>query len=81
MEALEWHDVVDVDLSRRGIDGRPRGDVTGNGVIDVFVRGTNGALYRSTTTNGGSTWGAWTNLGGQLASRYRTSGLLMWRKS
>jgi hypothetical protein len=38
-----------------------------SGMIDVFVRGSNGALYEKTTTDGGATW-AWTSLGGQLAS-------------
>jgi hypothetical protein len=38
-----------------------------SGMIDVFVRGSNGALYEKTTTDGGITW-AWTSLGGQLAS-------------
>jgi hypothetical protein len=34
------------------------------GVIDVFVRGTNGALY--TKHLSGGVWGAWTSLGGQI---------------
>jgi len=34
-----------------------------SGVIDVFVRGTNGALY---TKHYSGSWGAWTNLGGQI---------------
>jgi hypothetical protein len=37
-------------------------------VIDVFVRGTDGALYERSTLNDGASWGAWSNLGGQLAS-------------
>jgi hypothetical protein len=37
-------------------------------VIDVFVGGTNGALYERPTLNDGASWGAWSNLGGQLAS-------------
>ncbi|MGB7901282.1 MAG: hypothetical protein WCG09_02390 [Halobacteriota archaeon] len=37
-------------------------------VIDVFVRGTNGALYERSTQNDGASWGTWSNLGGQLAS-------------
>jgi hypothetical protein len=36
-----------------------------SGVIDVFVRGSNGALYEKTTTDGGATW-AWISLGGQI---------------
>jgi hypothetical protein len=32
------------------------------------VRGSNGALYQKTTTNGGSSWSNWSSLGGQLAS-------------
>jgi len=39
-----------------------------NGVIDVFVRGTNGALWSRSTTNGGASWSNWSSLGGQLAS-------------
>ena len=39
-----------------------------SGVLDVFVRGTNGGLYEKTSTNGGSSWSAWTSLGGQIAS-------------
>ena len=37
-------------------------------VLDVFVRGTNGALYERPTLNNGASWGAWSNLGGQLAA-------------
>jgi len=32
---------------------------------DVFVEGTNGALYQNTWTG---TWSGWTSLGGQLTS-------------
>jgi hypothetical protein len=32
--------------------------------MNVFVRGTSGALY--TKHYSGGTWGAWTNLGGQI---------------
>src|SRR5665647_2443426 len=35
-----------------------------SGVIDVFARGTNGALY--TRHYSGGSWGAWTSLGGQI---------------
>jgi hypothetical protein len=35
-----------------------------SGVIDVFARGTNGALY--TRHFSGGSWGAWTSLGGQI---------------
>lgn len=41
---------------------------TPNVVLDVFVRGTNGALYERSTLNNGASWGAWSNLGGQLAA-------------
>ena len=37
----------------------------GEGVIDVFVRGSNGALWQREYNNG---WGSWSSLGGQLAS-------------
>ena len=37
-------------------------------MIDVFVRGTDGALWERTTTNGGGSWCTWTSLGGQIAS-------------
>ena len=40
----------------------------GNGLIDVFVRGTDNAVWEKTTTNGGSSWNAWTSLGGTLPS-------------
>jgi 5-hydroxyisourate hydrolase-like protein (transthyretin family) len=36
--------------------------------IDVFVQGTNGAVYEKTTANGGTTWGGWTSLSGVLAA-------------
>ncbi len=39
-----------------------------SGVFDVFVRGTDGAIWERTTTNGGSSWSAWSGIGGQLAS-------------
>ncbi len=35
-----------------------------NGVIDAFVRGSNGSLYEKTTTNGESSWSSWTSIGG-----------------
>ena len=38
------------------------------GVIDVFVRGTNGVLYEKATANGGGSWGAWSKVGGQIAN-------------
>jgi hypothetical protein len=44
----------------------PAATSPGNGVIDVFVRGTNGALYEKTTTDGGTTWSNWASLGGQI---------------
>ena len=39
-----------------------------NGVIDVFARGTDGALWSKSTTNGGASWSSWHSIGGQLAS-------------
>jgi hypothetical protein len=37
-------------------------------VWGVFVRGTDGAVYEKTTTNGGSSWSNWISLGGQVAA-------------
>lgn len=39
-----------------------------NGAIYVFVRGTDGAVWYTTTTNDGTSWSSWHSLGGQLAS-------------
>ena len=39
-----------------------------NGVIDVFARGSDGALWSKNTTNGGTSWTSWHSLSGQLAS-------------
>ncbi|MGZ4923258.1 MAG: hypothetical protein ACXV5H_04715, partial [Halobacteriota archaeon] len=39
-----------------------------NGKIDVFVRGTDGAVWTRATTDGGSTWSGWKGLGGALAA-------------
>src|ERR1035437_4877671 len=36
--------------------------------LDVYVRGTDGALWSRTTTNNGTSWSGWMCLGGQLAS-------------
>lgn len=38
----------------------------GAGMIDVFVRGGNGALYQRSTTNGGTSWSTWANIGGVI---------------
>jgi len=38
------------------------------GYMDVFARGTDGALYEKTTTNNGTSWSNWYPIGGQLAS-------------
>ena len=46
----------------------PAAGSTSAGVIDVFERGTDGALWQQTTTNGGNSWSGWTSLGGQIAS-------------
>jgi hypothetical protein len=56
-----------------------------NGVIDVFVRGSNGALYEDQTTNANAptpTW-TWTKIGGQLLAgtgpaAYHVDGALGW---
>jgi hypothetical protein len=39
-----------------------------SGVIDVFVRGSDGVIWTRTTTNGGTSWSAWTSIGGQTPS-------------
>jgi C1A family cysteine protease len=38
----------------------------GNSLTDVFVRGTDGAIWEKTTTNGGASWSGWNSLGGQI---------------
>jgi len=44
----------------------PAAAAPSNGVMDVFVRGTDGAIWSMTTTNNGTSWNAWTSLGGQI---------------
>jgi len=39
-----------------------------NLAIDVFVRGTNGAVWYTATTNNGKTWSKWTSIGGQVVA-------------
>ena len=39
-----------------------------SGVWDIFVRGTDGAVWYKTTTNNGTTWSNWNSLGGQVAA-------------
>jgi len=46
--------------------GQAAGYALGSSRIDVFVRGTDGAIYEKTTTNSGSSWGGWVSLGGQI---------------
>jgi hypothetical protein len=46
----------------------PAATSPGTSAIDVFVQGTNGAVYEKTTTNSGATWSGWTFLGGTLAA-------------
>jgi len=46
----------------------PAATSPGTNAIDVFVQGTNGAVYEKTTTNNGTTWSGWTSLGGGLAA-------------
>jgi hypothetical protein len=46
----------------------PAATTLSNGVIDVFVRGTNGALYENTAANYGASWSGWTSLDGHIAS-------------
>jgi hypothetical protein len=38
------------------------------GYMDVFARGTDGALWSKSTTNNGTSWSNWYKIGGQLAS-------------
>jgi hypothetical protein len=38
------------------------------GILDVYVRGTDGALWSRTTANNGASWSNWSTIGGQLAS-------------
>jgi hypothetical protein len=40
----------------------------GGGNIDVFVRGSDGVLWSRNTTDGGTSWNSWYQIGGQLAS-------------
>ena len=40
----------------------------GTGMADVFVRGTDGAVWTKWTTDGGADWTAWSRVGGQLPS-------------
>ena len=46
----------------------PAATSSATGHIDVCVRGSDNALWQKTTTNGGSSWSAWTSLGGQIPS-------------
>ncbi len=46
----------------------PAATSPGTSAIDVFVQGTNGAVYEKTTTNNGATWSGWASLGGVLAA-------------
>ena len=48
-----------------GILGQPAAYAGPNGLIDVFVRGTDNQAYQRTYSNG--KWGSWTALGGTLA--------------
>ncbi len=40
----------------------------GSGLIDVYVRGSDGGVWQRGTTNGGASWSSWIYIGGQLAS-------------
>jgi hypothetical protein len=40
----------------------------GPGRLDVFVQGTDGALWHKWSTNSGATWSKWESLGGKLTS-------------
>ena len=41
---------------------------SGNGRIDVFVRGSDNALWSRSSSDGGTSWSSWKSLGGQLAA-------------
>ena len=45
--------------SAAALTSSPAATSPGNGLIDVFVRGTDNALWERKTTNGGSTWSSW----------------------
>ena len=66
--ALEWHNVVQLASLGGVLTSSPAATSPSSGAIDVFVRGTDNALWERTTTNGGGSWGAWTSIGGQIAS-------------
>src|SRR5665647_340680 len=58
-----WTPSTAVDLG--GIcTSNPAATSPANGTIDVFVRGNNGVLYSKNTTNGGTLWSDWSNVGG-----------------
>jgi hypothetical protein len=44
----------------------PTAAAPGNGVVDVFVGGSDNAVWEKTTTNGGSSWSGWTSRSGQI---------------
>jgi hypothetical protein len=52
-----------------GVLTAPPAATSANGVIQVFVRGTTGAVYQQVSSDGGQTWlPFWRNLGGQVAA-------------
>jgi hypothetical protein len=65
---LYWHDFdAPLWVSLGGpITSDPSCATQANGVVDVFFRGTDGALWTTYTTDAGSIWSTWTKIGGQL---------------
>jgi peptidoglycan/xylan/chitin deacetylase (PgdA/CDA1 family) len=55
-----WEDLGGV------LTSSPAATSLGNGVVHVFVRGSDGALWGRYTTNGGAYWSNWYKIGGQL---------------
>ena len=45
----------------------PSAVVLPSGQIDVYVHGTDGAVWSTTTTNNGASWSNWYQIGGQVA--------------
>ena len=56
-----WNGWVSLGVAASGDPGVSR---RGTLLLDVYAAGPNGALWQTASSNGGSTWGAWTDLGG-----------------
>ena len=66
VEPLEWGNLVELATLGGALTSSPAATSPGNGLIDVFVRGTDNALWERKTTNGGTTWSSWYKIGGQI---------------